>query len=256
MAAGIPLPSVLGGVLASVRAAAWLVVTPPFSNPGIPMTARIGLAAGLGMIGGRTLAHSGALPLTTAGFVVALVAQVVTGFALGAVMLTLISIIEAAGNLAGLFGGFSLPPSIDPLSLDQSPPVGVLYELIAITLLFTTGGDLLLVRGFLVSFGAVGWTVPTAGPLASGLAHELAMFFQSALLLAAPLIGVLFVAQIVLAVLSKALPQMNVFAWSFPFQILLTVAGVVVAVTALPGELAVIVQRVLLDMHAQLVPGG
>ncbi|MGH9103576.1 MAG: flagellar biosynthetic protein FliR [Acidimicrobiales bacterium] len=251
--------AILGFVLAFVRASAWLVICPPFNTKSIPAMAKVGIAAGLALAAAGHLGAgvgSGGVPASTAGFVGAVATQAVTGAALGFIVLVLLSAVEAAGNLIGLFGGFALPPSLDPLSLNASPALGQLYELLAVTLLFAMGGELLLAKGFVSSFGAIGWTLHSAGPLAEILTHDVATFFTSALEIAAPLLVVLFLAQVVLGVLSKAAPQMNVFAYAFPFEILLTLVLVVLGVAVLPGYVSQILQRGLSDSNAWLRVSG
>ena len=60
--------AVLGGFLAFIRASAWLVVTPPFSNRSIPVPAKVGLAAGLALAASGQVPVS-ALPTDTAGLI-------------------------------------------------------------------------------------------------------------------------------------------------------------------------------------------
>ena len=77
------------------------------------------------------------------------------------------------------------------------------------------------------------------------LTTDLVTFFTAALEIAAPIIVVLFVAQIGMAMLAKTAPQMNVWLLSFPLQMLLTLGLVAVALQTMPGFLNQLVQRVL-----------
>lgn len=247
--------ALLGFVLAFVRATAWIVVTPPFSNRVIPPMAKVGISAGLAMAAAGHVA-AGPVPTGTAGFMMALLTQVATGAALGTIVMVLFSAVEAAGSLIGMFGGFSLPPSMDPLSENQSSALGQLYQLMAVTLLFSLGGDLLLVKGFLSSFGAVGWNLRTSGAFGAILTHDLSSFFVSALLIASPLVVVLFLAQAVLGIISRIAPQMNVMMLGFPFQILLTIGLVMLGITVIPDYLGQILTQALGDANTWLRAGG
>lgn len=240
----IPLPGaeVIGFVLALVRASAWVVVCPPFSNSSIPAIAKIGVAAGLALVAAPAAAAS--LPgASTAAFVSALAEQVAIGLAMGFFVQVTVAAVSGAGSLIDLFSGLNLPPSIDPLSNEQVPLVGQLYELIAITLLFTSGADLLLVRGFVGSFTTRTVVFGSLRELASAATAQLAGMFAAALEIAAPLIAVLFVAQVLLGLLAKAAPQMNVFVFGFGLQVAVTILGLGLAVTALPSEVTNLVTR-------------
>jgi flagellar biosynthetic protein FliR len=236
-------------LLAMTRVAGFMVVAPPFSTRGvIPYPAKAAIAAGLGLIGVPILAKS-ALPETMGLFLGSLVIQAFTGAALGFIVLLLISAAMTAGSLGDLLGGIVLPPSLDPLSEDQVPLMGQLYEQVALVLLFVTNGELILVEGLFVSFKAQGFqSLASAAPVADILTKGLETMFVASLEIAAPLLIVLFAAQIVLGLLAKVAPQMNVFFIGFPFQVLVTIIMVALAIRVMPASVGHLVERMMHDM--------
>ena len=122
------------------------------------------------------------------------------------------------------------------------------------TLLFTTGSAVLIVEGFVRSFRAVGTSLPTTTPgaLAQTITGDVASFFAAAVEIAAPVIAVLFCTQIVLALLAKAAPQINVFVFGMPLQILLALLAVGVAIVALPGDVDTLVGRAMTQLFGGL----
>jgi flagellar biosynthetic protein FliR len=239
----LPAATVIGFVLALVRASAWVVVCPPFSNRAIPAVAKIGLAACLALVAAPAAGRHLPATLGTAGFVTAVVEQAVTGLAMGFLIQVVFSAFSSAGSLIDIFSGLNLPPSIDPLSLDQAPLISQLYELVAFTLLFTSGADLLLVRGFLGSFAATGVDASSPARLAASAVGQVSTLFSASLEMAAPLVAVLFVTQLLLGLLAKAAPQMNVFVFGFGLQVLVTLLGLT-AIGGLPQDLTHLLGRV------------
>lgn len=231
-------------VLALVRASAWVAICPPFSSKSVPAMAKIAIALGIAFDAAGRLQHD-AMPTTDAAILTQLVVQVLVGFLLGFVVSIFVSAVAAAGNLADLFSGLNLPPSIDPLSQQQSPLFGQFFNLVTTALLFTTGAVLVIVDGFIHSFSAIGTTFPptTLGSVTNVLIGDLTTFFASAVEIAAPIIAVLFAAQVLLALLAKAAPQINVFVFGFPLQILLALAAVGLALVALPSAVTNLVGR-------------
>lgn len=223
-------------VLALVRASAWVMVCPPFSNSGVPGMAKIGISLGVALDAAAQLQH-GPLPTTDAQILTQLVVQVAVGFLLGFVVSLFVSTVASAGSLADLFSGLNLPPSIDPLSQQQSPLFGQFYNLVTTALLFTTGAAVIIVEGFIHSFAAIGTTFPptTLGSVTSVLIGDVTTFFAAAVEIAAPIIVVLFAVQVLLALLAKAAPQINVFVFGFPLQILVALVAVGIALAALPS---------------------
>src|SRR6478752_2767078 len=141
-------------VLALVRAAAWLFVAPPFNTRMIPTTVKAGVAAALALGSVSHIANP-QLPTSTPGFIFALLAQVLVGVTLGMFTLLLVSALQAAGSFVDLFAGFSLSQIYAPLGGTQSAVFGRFYQLLAVTLMFTTDAYLILVNGFFRSFEVI-----------------------------------------------------------------------------------------------------
>ncbi len=230
--------------LALVRAAAWILVVPPFNNQSIPMITKVGLAGGLALVASRTLA-AGPLPSGTAVFIGSIVMQVVIGVALGFMVQILFSAITVAGSLTDLLGGIVLPPSIDPLSENQTPLIGQLYDLVALVLLFVSGADLVLVNGFLRSFSALGMNIASLGNIAHLMTDGLGTLFVAALEIAGPILVCLFATQVLLGLAAKAAPQLNVFMFGFPLQILVALVLVALGLVTIPSFFTHIIEDAL-----------
>jgi len=245
----------LAFLLASVRAAAWLAVVPPFSSrASVPPVALVGIAGGFGILSEPLLAAHG-VPTDTAGLIGSLVTQVVIGVALGFSVQILVSSVSSAGGLIDLFGGVNPPPSEDPLSQSQVPLFGQLYDQVAIVALFVSNGELWLVRGFESSFTVAAPTAADGGRLASVLVGDLATFFTASLEIAAPIVVILFVTQIALALVAKAAPQLNAWWLGMPLQILLSLALTAFAIRVVPAYLSDLVTRSLQDVRYLLGAG-
>jgi flagellar biosynthetic protein FliR len=232
--------------LGTTRALAWLVMTPPFNSRMIPLPVKAGLASALALTVAVPVAPAlRSVPFDTSSLIGAITIQVITGVALGFIAQLLFGVLAAAGALVDLFGGFSLAQAYDPMLNNQASVFGRLYQLLTVTLLFAIDGHLLLVRGFLTSFRAVPLQGPALNRLGALLTHDLGLFFLAALEVAAPLLAALFLAQIVLGLLSRAAPSMNIFAISFPFTILVTIVLAGLALPVIPGTVRTLLDDVL-----------
>ncbi len=81
--------------------------------------------------------------------------QALVGFTLGMFTMLLVNALQAAGQFVDLFAGFSLSTIYDPFNNSQAAVFGRFYELLAITLLFTSNAYLILVNGFFRSFEVI-----------------------------------------------------------------------------------------------------
>src|ERR1700677_324180 len=231
-------------VLAFVRSVAWVTICPPFSNSSIPMMLKIGFAAAVAFFAAGTLQHD-PLPVSDAQVLTEIVIQAVVGVVLGFVVSLFVTTMVAAGSLIDLFSGLNLPQAIDPLSQQQAAIFVQFYNLVVPTLLFTSGAAVVIVEGFVKSFQAVGTSLPrtTPGSLAQTVTGDVVTFFAAAVEIAAPVIVVLFCTQILLALLAKAAPQINVFVFGMPLQIAVALIGVGAAIVALPSDIVNLVGR-------------
>lgn len=221
-------------MLGSIRTIAFLFVAPPFSSKVIPTRVRTGLGLALTLPMATQLSSTATLD-DLPGLLSRAVMQAFIGTALGFACYLIFAAIQAAGDLIDLFGGFTLSAAYDPLSMTQNSVFGRLHNLMAITLLFVSGGHLLVVKGYLGTFRAL--------PLDSGvdlsgfsrlLTHGLSQLLVSALQIAGPLIAVLFLADVGLGLLTRVSTQLNAFSLGFSLKILVTLLLFGVTVPLLP----------------------
>ncbi len=234
MTAQLPVDVVLGFLLAVVRTAAWLTVAPPFNTRMIPAPAKVGLALALAIPVAPRIAETAPAP-EVGPLVMAILLQIGVGLSLGFVVQLIFAAVQAAGELVDLFAGFTIAATYDPFTNANQAVFGRFYQLLATALLFASGGHLMLVQGLLDSFRVVPAGLPDLGVTSGELLDALGLFFVSALEIAAPLLGALFLTEVALGLLSKAAPQMNVFTLGFPIKILLTLLLAGLALPLLPN---------------------
>jgi flagellar biosynthetic protein FliR len=233
----VPAVTLVALLLGTARAAGFVMLAPPFNSRTIPAPVKGALAMALSLLLSAKIAP--ALPEVTGGFlVVAAVTEVAIGAALGFVVQVLFTAVQMAGDLIDLTGGFSLQPAYDPLAMTQNSSVGRLHYLLATTLLFSSGGHLLIVKGFATSYEGmpIGGGVPT-DQLGAVLIKAFAMMFLAAVQIAGPMVAVLLLADVALALLSKAAPALNIFSFGFPFKIMLTLLMLGLTFPLLPPAL-------------------
>ncbi|WP_370250557.1 flagellar biosynthetic protein FliR [Nocardioides sp.] len=233
--AGAPMLTLL---LASVRIIAWMVLVPPFSSRAIPITAKVMLSLALAVAGVSMMGPEGitSVPTTTPDLLGLVLAQIVIGALMGFVTSMLFAAVAAAGALIDVFGGFSLAQGFDPLGMTMNSVIGKLHQMLAVVLLFVSGGHLLVLGGLLRTFEMlpIGST-PDIDTASEVLMRAFHVFFVTAVQIALPLIAVLFLADLGLALMTKVAPQLNAINVVFPAKIGLTLLLVGLSFPALPG---------------------
>lgn len=227
-----------------------MVVTPPFSSQAIPPRVKIAVAVALSFAAVST-APAGAIG-SLGAWVGQLVLQAFIGVALGFGVLALFSAVGIAGELVDQSSGFSGAQAVDPASGVSGGAMTRLYTMIATALLFSTGGHLLLVRGFVragntidhLSMEHVGRSAlaATASMLVAGV--EIAL----------PIMAALLAAEVGLGLLGKAAPQLNVFQLGFAAKILFTLFLLGGCIALLPEQVSALINMSLEKMAG--VNGG
>ncbi|UFN43207.1 flagellar biosynthetic protein FliR [Nocardioides okcheonensis] len=250
--AGEPL---LAYLLASVRIIAWLALVPPFAGRSVPTMAKVVLSLGLAFAVLPSV-EGGSIPTGTGELLVTTLTQVVVGSALGLVTYVLLAAVSTAGAIIDTFGGFQLAQGFDPLSMNMNTVFGKLHQMLAVMILFATGGHLLVLGGLLRTF-----TLLPLGetPQLDGASHVLVtavgMFFLTAVQIALPLVAVLFVADLGLALLTKVAPHLNAINVMFPAKIGLTLLLLGMSFPVLPEAVRHLVELAN-EAQASLLGGG
>jgi flagellar biosynthesis protein FliR len=225
-------------MLAAVRMTAFLLIAPPFSYNAIPLRIKGMLAIGLAFAVSPRVTAGYTSP-DTAGFITALVLEIVVGGALGFLVMVVFSAVQSAGNLIDMFGGFQMAQAFDPQSMLNGAQFTRLFHMTALALLFASGGYQLIIGGLVRSYTAL----PLGGGIDLGAnAHTLlgavSQMFLAAVQIAGPLVVVLFLADAGLGLLTRVAPALNAFALGFPLKILLTLILGGMVFIALPGIVA------------------
>lgn len=222
-------------LLAAVRLGAWLMLVPPFSSRAVPAAAKALLALGLAFAVAPSMSEAG-VPTTVMELAMGVLQEAFVGASMGFVTYLVFAAVEAAGGLIDLFGGFSVAAAFDPTSQNMNSVFGKLYGMLATMLLFASDAHLLVIGGLLRTFDRlpVGATVDLLN-VTETVTTAFGLFFTSAVQIALPLIGVLFVADLGLALLTKVAPQLNAIGIMFPAKIGLTLLIVGMSFPVLPG---------------------
>jgi flagellar biosynthetic protein FliR len=221
-------------VLAGIRLLAWLMIVPPFSSKAVPTVAKVLLAVGLAFALTPSLGLS-SVPADGVELASFAVQEALLGATMGFVTYLVFAAVQAAGDLIDVFGGFSLAMAFDPLSFSSNSVFGKLHQMLAMMLLFATDAHLLVIGGLLETFDRmpVG-SVWRPDDVTQVVTAAFGVFFVSAVQIALPLVGVLFLADLGLALLTKVAPQLNAIGIMFPAKIGLTLLVVGLSFPVLP----------------------
>lgn len=225
----IPIARLSIFLLVLFRISAFLISAPIFGDAHINTRTKIGFSFLLSVIllpivekanfspPYRSLATSATL--LTYGMVV--FREIMTGVIIGYAARLVFAGIDLAGQLIGIQMGFGIVNIIDPKQETQLSIIAQFHGIMAILIFLSLNGHHWLMVALTKSFEAI----PLSGFAYSekSLALLLKMsgdIFVIAFKVSAPVIVALFLTNVTLGVLAKAIPQMDVFMMSFPLTII------------------------------------
>ena len=222
------------------RILGFLGAAPVFGNNAVPRRIKlmVGLAVTLGLMPVVPSVPQAALD-SWSGLLL-IVQQTLIGIAMGLVLRVVFAALDLMGEIISLQMGLSFATFFDPIAGGQTAVVGEFLTLLATLVLLSLTGHLLMLDALARSFEwlPVSATLPHRGGWMI-LVRFGASIFASGLLMALPVVTALLITNIALGVLTRAAPQLNLFAIGFP--ITLTVGFGVLLLTL--GHLAPLLQH-------------
>jgi len=222
-----------GGQLATVflvlmRCTGLVVAAPILGHRTTPAIVKAGLAAVLtvGLVRSASIAP-GAMPVALAAPI-----ELLIGLALGTIVSLGFHAIELGGRLLSLQMGLSLGAVFNPTQHEAGTALDPLFSLLAGLLFLALNLHVALVGVLARSFEVL----PIGGGWPAGLFQLVttttALALELGTRLVMPLALVLLLAELAIALLARAIPQINVFFLGLPIKIL---AGIALFAAALPS---------------------
>jgi flagellar biosynthetic protein FliR len=185
---------------------AWVAVI--LSAAAYPAVKTISLAPGASAAGGAG---------SVLFLVFALAGEILLGIGLGWGAQLLFAGLRLAAHQLEMKMGLSLAQMIDPQWGGSGSALGAIFELIAVLVFFSLNGHRLLIEALNTSYALF----PLAGEkLAASrmIVGSAGQIFSIALRVSAPVVIGLLLSDAVLGIMSRAIPQMNVFFVAMPLQ--------------------------------------
>ncbi|MCB1671981.1 MAG: flagellar biosynthetic protein FliR [Gammaproteobacteria bacterium] len=215
-----------------LRISALFAVAPVFSARSVPVRVRIILALLITLLIQPSLPYLEPIePLSAIGFLLIL-QQLGIGIVMGLIMQIVMSALVMAGQAIATTMGLGFASSVDPQNGVQVTMLGQFYLIIGTLYLLAVDGHLLLIDVLVQSFVSIPVGEPfNAAEIFGNVALFTAELFVAAILIALPVIVGVLLVNLAFGVVTRAAPQLNIFAVGFPATML---AGFVLILFSIP----------------------
>jgi flagellar biosynthesis protein FliR len=217
---GISVPKVYAFFLVLARVTPLFVLAPGFSSsmliPRVRSVIAVAVAFGITPLA----LHNQTIPTGVMPLAGLAIENFIVGLALAYTIACVFGAISSAGAFADAFGGFSFGSTVDPVNGNPGGSMTNIYTMVGLAMFLAIGGDAWTMRGFAATFNAVplGDSVAVK-PLVGAMESAGASLLVGAVEIAAPVMLALVITDIALGMISKVVPQVNVFAVGFTVKV-------------------------------------
>jgi flagellar biosynthetic protein FliR len=228
-----------GFILVLARVAPLFVIAPLFSSKMLPPQVRGIIAVGISLGLAPIALHGQHIPSNAVMLAELVVEGLLTGLAFAFSIAVLFAALESAAAFLDAISGFSFGSLVDSMDGPQSGVISELYAIIGTAIFLAVGGDGWMLRGIARTFQLVPLTSgPQIKSLVGGAEQAFSTIFTSAIEIVAPVMIALLVTDVAFGVVSRVVPQLNVFAVGFPTKVVVALALVGVTLPFVAGWLS------------------
>lgn len=209
-------------LLVLMRVSGIFVIAPVYSNENVPMITRIGL---VGLISLMLIPVVAGTAMITADqwmvFLFYAIQELLIGMAIGFVGAIYFSLSFLAGTLLDRQTGLALANAIDPLTDTEIPMLGNFYNILFLFLFFSINGHHMFIRALTDSYTLlpIGHSLVMTDDLIRLLVTLFRELMILSFILSTPVIVTSFLANVLLGIFAKTMPQINVFVVGMPLRI-------------------------------------
>ena len=203
---------------------------PLFSSRTIPARVRGIIAVALAIGISPVVSRGADLPTDAWGLTGLLGKELLVGMAFAFTLGAVFAALQVAGSFIDTLIGFSYGGLIDPITGNQSAVLSQMYAMIGTIIFIAIGGDAWVIQGLARTYDVVGLEqAPDLGTLVAGADTAFTTIFLSAIQVAGPVVLALILTDAAFGVVSRVVPQLNVFAIGIPAKV--TVGLLIMGVT-------------------------
>lgn len=226
-------------VLILARLSMVFVFMPVFSTQGIPTQIKvifIGLLSFAFLSSG--IYDAGLIPTGSMDILISILFEMINGMTIGFAIVAIMNGVYIAGHMIDMNMGFSMVNVMSATDEDSLPVTANFYYILVLIMFLAINAHHMLIDAIALSLNKV-----PLGSLGFNLMHvksytELVVLtFEIGFRLCMPVLITVLVSDIVLGLLSKAMPGMNIFVVGMPFKILIGLFTLVLVFPAMKDAL-------------------
>jgi len=209
-------------LLAFFRASGMVATAPVFQNRTLPVQARVFIAGALALLSGSYVKTPDLTQYYYWMALALLIQEILVGLIMGFMVNMTMYAVQLAGYLFDVPIGFGIVNVIDPISGVQLPLLGQFNFILANLIFLLINGHHTLILSLVNSFQIIQPGMFFLKKEAVGVVvRAFSAMFYFGFKISIPIMGAIFLSDVALGIISRLIPQINVFIIGFPVKIML-----------------------------------
>ena len=251
------IESIIVFILVMTRMIGLLITAPLFSTFPIPKQVKVGLAALCAFIIFPFIVSSASfeIPTDLIGLSILLFKELAIGVLIGFTMTLIFVAIEVGGHLLSIQMGLAIANALNPVTKQNAPIIGQFYMFAASMVFLTINGHHYFFTTICYSYNKI--PIGLNFSFSSQLTEQLLVLSSSIFLIAfkiiIPIFSVLLIIIMLMGIVAKILPQMNIFMVAMPIKIYIGLALLLALLPATTVYMTNLISDMLKHIHGLFV---
>ena len=217
------------------RIAGAMMLLPGFSSQNVSTNARVLLSMAIGLVIMPTVAHLiPPIPESPIAMGLIIAGEILYGMLIGLVAKIIVGTLQTAGTIISFSSAMANAMATDPISQQQSAVVGTFITITAMTMIFVTDMHHLMIVAVVDSYSLfLPGTAPDTGDMLALITGHVAGAFTLGVSLAAPFIVISFAFNLALGIISKLMPQLQVYFVGMPLGIMIAFGALMICISSI-----------------------
>lgn len=207
-------------MLAFVRVASMIAVFPVFGYRAVPIAVKAGLA-GIAVLSIFPIIDANILiPTDFLPFFFLVLKEAIIGLIIGFASQFIFSGVQYAGEIVGIDIGFGIVNIVDPQSGEQVSIMAEFKYIVVLLIFLAINGHHFFLQAIKHSYVVLPVNTASFSDMVVGKMLEMSReLFSITIKIAGPALVTLFIANFVMGIVARTVPQMNIFIVGFPMKI-------------------------------------
>ena len=232
--------------LVLIRIVSFIVMSPLFFIKNIPSMVKVGFSLFLTILVYKLIPTNHITEeIHLVMFFIFTLRELIFGLALGFITQLLFMSIRMAGQLTDAQAGFAMASIYDPMSQNNVTLYGRMYYWLGLMLFFIINGHHYLIYAIISTFDFVPiGTISIEDFNIMGITSLFSRTFIAAVQIGIPIIMVIFLTDIILGIMARTVPQLNVFILGMPLKILVSLLAIVIILPGLVNLMIPVIESI------------